>query len=219
LDSGAFSEISRHGRWTVTAAGYVTHVRRYRDEIGRLAWASPQDWMCEPHILAVTGLSVREHQERTVANVVELRSLAPDLPFVPVLQGWTLQDYLRCVELYREYGVDLRREPLVGLGSVCRRQGTQEIGEIVESLAGSQTARLRRQNLRAAPLRPASVQRRQHGMESPRPVRGTMLPPPPRPAAGEIGGQLPTFCTGVAHRDHPGRHSRTLTVMLGQFKQ
>lgn len=136
LDSGAFSELSRHGRWTLSPADYVTAVRRYRDQIGQLAWAAPQDWMCEPHIVAATGLSVREHQERTVANLVKLRALAPDLPFIPVLQGWTLGDYLRCVELYRRQGIDLCGEPLVGLGSVCRRQATAEIGEIVETLAG-----------------------------------------------------------------------------------
>ena len=31
---------------------YAARVRRYRDQIGRLAWAAPQDWMCEPAILA-----------------------------------------------------------------------------------------------------------------------------------------------------------------------
>lgn len=153
MDSGAFSELSRHGKWTVSATAYARDVRRYRDEVGKLAWAAPQDWMCEPHIVAATGLSVREHQIRTVDNLVELRAIAPDLPIVPVLQGWTLGDYLRCMEIYRQRGIDLRREPLVGLGSVCRRQATDEIGEIVQTLAshgirlhgfGVKTAGLRR---------------------------------------------------------------------------
>ena len=67
-------------------------VRRYRDEIGGLEWAAPMDWMCEPFMLAKTGLTVAEHQARTVANYLELRSLAPELPFVPVLQGWSLDN-------------------------------------------------------------------------------------------------------------------------------
>jgi hypothetical protein len=53
-------------------------VRRYRDEIGCLDWAAPQDWMCEPFILAKTGLSVREYR-RTVASYLRLTELAPDL--------------------------------------------------------------------------------------------------------------------------------------------
>jgi len=31
--------------------------------------------MCEPPIIAKTGLSVREHQERTVENFIELEQL------------------------------------------------------------------------------------------------------------------------------------------------
>jgi len=52
------------------------------------------DWMSEPIMLAKTGLTVAVHQARTVANYLALRDLAPDLPFIPVLQGWRLDDYL-----------------------------------------------------------------------------------------------------------------------------
>lgn len=136
LDSGAFSEIAKHGKWTLSPEDYVAAVRRYKDEIGKLDWAAPQDWMCEPYMVEKTGLSVEEHQRRTVASVVQLRKLAPDLPFVPVLQGWSLADYLRCVRMYEAAGIDLAAEPIVGLGSVCRRQSTEEIGVIVGRLAG-----------------------------------------------------------------------------------
>jgi hypothetical protein len=80
-------------------------------------------------------MSIAVHQARTVANYLELPSLAPDLPFVPVLQGWRRDDYHRCVELYQRAGVDLAAEPLVGVGSVCRRQASGEIEVIVHSLA------------------------------------------------------------------------------------
>jgi hypothetical protein len=135
LDSGAFSEIAEYGQFVTTAAEYVAWVRRYRDEIGGLAWAAPMDWMCEPQMLAKTGLTIAEHQHRTVASVLELRRLAPDLPFAPVIQGWDLPSYVNCVRLYAEHGIDLATEPVVGLGSVCRRQGSDEIGRIVTTLA------------------------------------------------------------------------------------
>ncbi len=135
LDSGAFSELTQYGRWTLAPRAYIAAVRRYAVQIRKLAWAAPQDWMCEPFILAKTGLSVEEHQRRTVANFCALRKLAPDLPFIPVLQGWTIKDYLRCMQIYRATGTDLSREPLVGLGSVCRRQATDEIASIVIALA------------------------------------------------------------------------------------
>src|SRR6266700_1518806 len=39
-------------------------------------------------------------------------------PFLPVLQGWSRDDYHRCVDLYLRAGVDLTAGPLVGVGSV-----------------------------------------------------------------------------------------------------
>jgi hypothetical protein len=135
LDSGGFTELSMHGRWETTPAEYADAVQLYEHEVGNLDWAAPQDWMCEPFMLAKTGLTVRDHQRRTVENYGELRGMAPRLPFFPVLQGWCLADYHRCVEMYDRAGIDLRAAPVVGLGSVCRRQATSEIGEIVQSLA------------------------------------------------------------------------------------
>jgi hypothetical protein len=144
VDSGGFTELQRHGTWTVTPAEYVARLRRYRDECGRLLWAAAQDWMCEPIVInggtagrqrfVGTRLSVAEHQRRTVTNFVQLRDLAPDLPIVPTVQGWTAADYLRCVDRYAAAGIDLTGEPLVALGSVCRRQGTREAGAILAVL-------------------------------------------------------------------------------------
>src|SRR5207244_1080282 len=88
---------------------YVEAVGRYAEEVGNLAWAAPQDWMCE---------------------------LAPALPFIPVLQGWQLQDYLAGAALYEAASIELAGMPLVGLWSVCRRQHTAEVGRIVGTLAG-----------------------------------------------------------------------------------
>src|SRR5215471_2669689 len=131
LDSGGFSELALHGGWKTSPADYARAVRRYASEVGGLEWAAPQDWMCEPFMLAKTGLTIAQHQVRTVANYLDLRGLAPDLPFVPVLQGWELADYLRCIDLYLAAGVELSACRLVGLGSVCRRQSKREIEVIV----------------------------------------------------------------------------------------
>lgn len=146
LDSGGFTELQRHGQWTVGTDEYIQAVRRYQGEIGGLQWCAPMDWMCEPIIInggyangqhfVGTHLSVEEHQRRTVANYLDLRNKAPDLPIIPVLQGWECDDYLRCVEMYIAAGVNVMAEPLVGLGTVCRRQGTKEAVEIIGTLAG-----------------------------------------------------------------------------------
>ncbi len=136
-DSRGFSELSQHGRWTFTAESYAKALLRYADDIGQLQWASPMDYMCEPWILAKTGLTIDEHQHRTIESVQRLRELVGgQVHIIPVLQGWTIGDYHRHVAMYAAAGIDLTTEPVVGLGSVCRRQGTQEIDGIVASLEG-----------------------------------------------------------------------------------
>lgn len=122
LDSRAFTEIAEHGRWTIAAAEYVAAVRRYAREIGHLAWAAPQDWPAGAKLLHRTGLTEREHQERTVASVRELRTLAPDLPIICVVTGQDAAGYRRHIEMYRAAGIDLTAERLpVGVGALVGR--------------------------------------------------------------------------------------------------
>lgn len=134
LDSGGFTELSMFGEWRTTPETYIRAVRRYIDEIGMLDWAAPQDWMCEPEIIRKTGKSVREHQELTCRNLVRLRELDASLPIVPVLQGWEPDDYFRHLEMYHDYGIDLFDEPLVGLGTFCRRANLQPVQDLVLDL-------------------------------------------------------------------------------------
>ena len=134
LDSGGFTEVSTFGKWETTARDYINEVRRIQDHMPLLAWVAPQDWMCEPWIIAKTGLSVREHQARTVSNFVGLRA-QPGAIVIPVLQGYGPADYDRCFEQYSTAGIDLTKEPVVGIGSVCRRSGTDEAQQLIRYVA------------------------------------------------------------------------------------
>lgn len=136
LDSGGFSELSIFGKWHTTARQYVDEVLRWSEKIGRLSFAAIQDWMCEPIMLQKTGLSIREHQHRTVASYLQLRDMAPSIPWLPVLQGWEEEDYLRHFEDYNQAGVDLLSFDYVGLGSVCRRQHTDMAEQLIARLSG-----------------------------------------------------------------------------------
>jgi hypothetical protein len=148
VDSGGYTELLMHGRWTGTAAAYARSIVALSEQTGTLAWAAIQDWMCEPWILRGgspptggkaapgTGLTVADHQRLTVESYLELRELAPGIQWMPVLQGQDVGDYLDHVEQYAGAGVDLLALDRVGLGSVCRRQSTAAILEIVEPLAG-----------------------------------------------------------------------------------
>lgn len=136
LDSGGFSELSLYGEWVTTARQYVREVRYWQEGVGHLRWVAPQDWMCEAVMLARTGLTVEDHQARTVASYLELRDHLGEL-VIPVLQGASTDDYWRCADLYQAVGVELASLPVVGLGSVCRRQRTAEIVGLAAGLAGA----------------------------------------------------------------------------------
>jgi len=120
-DSSGFTKLAIDGSWDdLPAAQFVAEARVHSQEIGNIRYFAPRDWMCEPMILKKTGLSIAEHQRRTVADYCDLMQRAPELPWVPVLQGWEMDDYLRCVEMYDRVSVDLRAAPLVGVGTICR---------------------------------------------------------------------------------------------------
>lgn len=136
VDGSGFMVLSKYGCWPWDAAEHRRKARACLLGLGRhvVAWVCIQDWMCEPHMVAHTGLTVREHQRRTVQNYLDLCELDPSIPWLPVVQGWTLDDYLDCVEMYRHAGVDLTELEYVGVGSVCRRQDTPEGLEIIVTL-------------------------------------------------------------------------------------
>lgn len=124
LDSGGFSELDLHGRWTVSPKAYVAEVRRYVDQLGEPDFIAVQDWMCEDDQLRDTGRPLHEHLMWSALSYATLRDLAPDLPWLPTLQGVRQCDYLWCAEIFDAMGVDLVAAPRVGVGSVCRRQPT-----------------------------------------------------------------------------------------------
>jgi hypothetical protein len=134
LDSGGFSELSIHGKWTSSAAEYAQRVRVWSSEVGSLEWAAIQDWMVEPQILARTGFDVAEHQKRTIQSYEDLRAEWPEFSWLPVLQGWEPEDYLRHAEQYAARGHDLAALPRVGIGSVCRRQKSAEVEGVIREL-------------------------------------------------------------------------------------
>lgn len=132
LDSGGFTQLDTRGSWDdVPARLYAAEARRFMHEIGSMYFAAPQDWMCEARIVSKTGLCVREHQRRTVENYLRLREYEPDVPWIPVLQGYEPDDYLRHIEDYHRAGLNLFDEcalddanaPCIGIGSICKRKG------------------------------------------------------------------------------------------------
>lgn len=135
IDSGGYTELSTHGKWTLEPEPYAAEVARLGAHLGKLAWAAIQDWMCEPWILENTGKTIPDHQELTCESYARLLELAPDQPWTPVLQGWDYDSYFSHLELYERWGLDLKAAPVVGIGSVCRREDTTLAEELMTELA------------------------------------------------------------------------------------
>lgn len=119
MDSGAFTTIAKHG-------GYPEPVEVYAEMIRK--WAAPnlitavaQDYMCEPAMLAKTGLTIAEHQRLTIERYDALVALdTGGIAIMPVLQGYAPPDYGAHV---LAYGSRLAKGAYVGVGSVCKRNG------------------------------------------------------------------------------------------------
>jgi hypothetical protein len=131
LDSGAFTELHLHGRYRHGVEEYAAEVRRLHEEgVLRIAAAVAQDFMCEPFMLARTGLSVEDHQRLTIERYDALVAERLPVPVMPVLQGYAPEDYARHVPAY---GDRLLPGMWVGVGSVCKRNSAPE--KIVEVLS------------------------------------------------------------------------------------
>lgn len=121
MDSGAFSEIDTYGAYRHTPEEYAAHVNRWYELSGRtMVAAVSQDFMCEPFILKKWGRTVAEHQAWTVERYDRIRAAVPDAYVMPVLQGYTPEEY---VDHIRQYGDRLTPGMWVGVGSVCKRNG------------------------------------------------------------------------------------------------
>lgn len=156
LDSGAFSEIAHHGRFRTSAAAYAQRVFKW-SYCGNMIAAFSQDWMCEPVVIHGcpngcrragrkpchpvlctwgTGLSVAEHQRLTIERYDEILPLCRRVPLIPVLQGYTAQEY---VDHLQAYGSRIEPGMWVGVGSVCKRNSN--VREVETILSGIKAAR------------------------------------------------------------------------------
>jgi hypothetical protein len=117
MDSGAFTTIAKHGCYPEPVSVYAEQIKRWKNN-GKLLAAVSQDYMCEPHMLAKTGLTIEEHQRLTVERYDALLAEDTGVYIMPVLQGYDPFDYVRHI---RMYGSRLAQGAYVGVGSVCKR--------------------------------------------------------------------------------------------------
>jgi hypothetical protein len=119
MDSAAFTRITTHGEH-FPIEWYADQVDRW-SSCGKLDAAVSQDYMCESFVLEKTGKTVEEHQSLTIERYIKLRRRIKTSYLMPVLQGFTAQEYVNHI---RHYGVLLKHCAWVGVGSICKRNSS-----------------------------------------------------------------------------------------------
>ena len=130
LDSGGFVAASRY-------RGFGWSVRDYLALCAAAPWTrfASMDWCVEPEV-AADHEQVLDRISGTVCLnrecLREARRLGIADRFMPVIQGWEVDDYLRCLDLM----FDLDPFPVVGVGSMCRRhvEGPTGILQVLHEL-------------------------------------------------------------------------------------
>ncbi len=132
LDSAAFTELFTYGHYRHSPSEYATQIKRWA-ACGTLAAASSQDYMCEPFILSKTGLDVPTHQRLTIERYDAIKAEAGEAAYIlPVLQGYLPSQY---VDHILRYGARLTEGMWVGVGSVCKRNGSvRDIAAVLRTI-------------------------------------------------------------------------------------
>lgn len=120
LDSQAFMTILKYGGYPHPPQEYADQILRWKGN-GNLLAAVTQDYMCEPAMLQITGLTIPDHQRLTIERYDALVAAETGVYIMPVLQGYEPQDYVNHIRMYSER---LERGMWVGVGSVCKRNGS-----------------------------------------------------------------------------------------------
>lgn len=125
MDSAGFTEVALNGGYQTSPATFAEEAADWVTRVPGCCFVASQDFMCEPFVLAKTGLTVPEHQRLTVDRFDAISARWAQLvgdgpPILPVLQGYMPDEYLRHLE---DYGDRIGHGAWVGVGSVCKRQG------------------------------------------------------------------------------------------------
>ncbi len=118
LDSGGFTAAQRWGRYPWTPRQYAEFARKMARDLP-LDFVAIMDYACEPNVDRSILATNRERIEATIRNEQLCREAAPDLPWLPVLQGDSLEERAYDLELRDKLG--MLPKDYAGIGSVCGR--------------------------------------------------------------------------------------------------
>ncbi len=125
IDSGGFTAARRWGAYPWTPRQYADWINETiapRSGAAKgltLDWCAVMDYACERGVNRETHRTNRERIKATIRNEIACREAGPDLPWLPVLQGDTLEERAFDLALRGRLGMVPRQR--AGVGSVCGR--------------------------------------------------------------------------------------------------
>jgi hypothetical protein len=129
LDCGGFTLLNKYGDYPFTVPEYMNLVAKLKPD-----YYATLDYPCEPDISRKVGMTSNLDRIRmTVAKAGAVIDWAWQVPgqVVPVIQGYTLSEYKKCIDLYAVLGT-LRE--YMAVGSMCRRISSSELARLIEGI-------------------------------------------------------------------------------------
>ena len=132
IDSGGYSFFRKWGDYPFSLEKYFEFIDIIT-ELYPVELVAIRDYPCEPTINRKDISTNKERIQKTVSNAVECIESKEDYPWIPVIQGYTLDEYLYCINLYEEVGISLAYS---AIGSICSRKGNiHTIRRIISEIA------------------------------------------------------------------------------------
>jgi len=131
VDCGGFYN-SLGGNYKTSDIEYLNYVKSVNADLFAL-----RDYTCEKEVCKRLKTTPKEQIKKTFEHHLRMLEYLNDFYLeynnkkalaVPVLQGYELEDYLHCLDLYRSNGI---LSTYIAIGSLCRRNATREITEII----------------------------------------------------------------------------------------
>lgn len=129
LDCGGFTMLNQYGDYPFSIINYANLIARLRPH-----YYATMDYPCEPEISRQIGLLTnKERIRKTVNNAIELSDFENQLSgqLVPVIQGYELNEYLHCLDLYNQAGL-IRN--YMAVGSMCRRISKNQLAKLIPGI-------------------------------------------------------------------------------------
>ena len=129
LDCGGFTALNHYADYPFTVINYANLVARLKPH-----YYATMDYPCEPEISRSLELISNEQRiKATIKNALALSEWEDQLSgqMVPVIQGYTLDEYLWCLRLYQEAGII---RDYMAVGSMCRRISSDELGRLIPKI-------------------------------------------------------------------------------------